>query len=688
MVLPLLRRSVIPFLSLLLLLGFRNAPQAQPLTYDVVVYGATSSGVIAAYTARRYGKTVLLIEPGRHLGGMTSGGLGQTDIGNKYAITGLARDFYRRVGQVYGKPEAWTFEPHVAEQVFESYLDEAGVEVLYSRRITGVRKEGTRIESITLEYAGAAPKPPDLVIQGKEFIDTSYEGDLMAKAGVSYTVGREANSVYHETLNGVQMFTHHQFPDGIDPYVVPGDPSSGLLPEITAVGIAPIGSGDKHVQAYNFRMCLCKMDGKGVPIPRPARYDSSRYELLLRSMAARPPKNLGDQLVNIGYMPGGKTDWNNNGPLSSDYIGNSWEYPEASYNRRAEIWQDHIDYQMGFYYFLAHEERVPEHIREEMQSWGLCRDEFLDTQGWPHQLYVREARRMVGAYVMTEHNSTGEEVVPDGVGMAAYAMDSHNTDRLVVDGQVKNAGDVQVGGWAADDRQGKVKVNPYPIAYRALTPKRTEATNLLVPVALSASHIAYGSIRMEPVFMVLGQSAAVAASLAIDRQVAVQQIDVPALQAELVRNPLADGSTPEVIVDDADATHVEITAYWKRLDAREVHGAYGPTVLSDEGLGADSVVRFKPDIPESGAYDVWIYWPALGDTTRKLAEAASITVRHAGGSTPFTINMQENPQEWHCLGTFQFDRTQPAYVEFRTDHARGVVLADAVRFTPSTNTSN
>ena len=670
----------------LLLLAFQATPPEPPtFDVDVCIYGGTSAGVIAAYTAKRYGKRVLLIEPGRHLGGMTSGGLGQTDIGNKYAVTGLARDFYRRVGHYYGRLEAWRFEPKVAEQIFESYVDEAEVEVLFSRRLRSVEKEGAEIQTITLEYAGDGAASPALTVQADVFIDASYEGDLMALAGVSYIVGREANGVYDETLNGVQLFERHQFPDGVDPYVVPGDSASGLLPEIMGVGLDSIGTGDRKVQAYNFRTALCQDDSLRLPLPKPEGYDPDRYELLFRLIERAQFDRLED-VVYISRMPNGKTDWNNNGAFSTDFIGHSWNYPDGDYATRDSIWQAHEDYQKGLYYALAHDERVPTSIREEMQTWGLCRDEFLDTGGWPHQLYVREARRMIGAYVMTQHNATGRDVVEDGVGMAAYTMDSHNTQRVVVEGsggpEVKNEGNVEVGGWPGDDLGGAIKVRPYPVAYRSITPKRAEATNLLVPVALSASHIAYGSIRMEPVFMVLGQSAAVAASMAVDADVPVQEIDVRALQEELEENPLADGSTPELLVDDADTANIEITAYWNRVPADETYGSYGPSALHDGGTGADGVVRFMPDLQQPGAYAVYLYWPRLRDTDQQAATNVPVDVRHADGRASFTVNQRAQAGDWFLLGTFPFEPGEEAYVEVRNDRADGIVFADAVLFKP------
>ena len=638
------------------------------LEVDVLVYGGTSAGVIAAYTAKRHGKSVVLVEPGRHLGGLSSGGLGYTDIGNKYAVTGLGLDFYRRLGRYYGQFEAWTFEPHAAEQVFEQYIDEAGVDVLYSRRLKSVTKQGTRIRAVTLEDAATPGRAPDLVVAARQFIDASYEGDLMARAGASYTVGREANSRYGETIDGVQLMTGHQFPDGVDPYVVSGDRSSGLLPEISGVGVEPTGTGDKKVQAYNFRMCLCQGDRR-VPLGRPDNYDSTRYELLIRLMAKRPWQSLTDGFI-ISRMPNGKTDWNNRGGFSTDYIGKNWDYPEASYERRAQIRKEHEDYQKGLLYFVATDSRVPELVRNEMRSWGFCSDEFLDTAGWPHQLYVREARRLVGEYVMTEHNVRGGAVVEDGIGMAAYGMDSHNAQRVVVNGTVRNEGDVQVGGFP-----------PYPISYRAITPQRQEVTNLLVPVALSATHIAFGSIRMEPVFMVLGQAAAVAASMAIDGGVPVQRVNVRQLQHELRDNPLADGSIPEVLVDNAQEEQVRVTGSWTTVTT--IPGRFGPSVLKSERKRGS--VRFTAPIAAPGRYQAYLYWPR----DEGLASNVPVEIRDAAGPHALTIDMrtptstaQGGIAQWTLLGEYHFEPGKAAWLEVRADGADGVVLADAVVFVP------
>ncbi len=524
-------------------------------TFDLVIYGATSGGAAAAIQAARMGKSVVLIEPGQHVGGLTSGGLGATDIGNKAAIGGIAREFYERIAQYYARPPAWkqetreeyftqrrpgqaqggdavatargreamwTFEPHVAEQIYRDWLAELKVPVVFGERLdlrNGVAKRDGRIESIRMESGHE--------FRGRMFIDATYEGDLMAKAGVSYHVGREANTEYGETLNGVQTrrATQHQFLKPVDPYVTPGDPGSGLLPGIHGGSPGEEGSGDRRVQAYNFRLCLTDAPDNRRPIPKPDGYDPLRYELLRRYIAA----GQFDALNLNTPMPNRKTDINNHGAFSSDNLGMSYDYPDGDYATRDRIFREHVTYQMGMWWFLQNDPRLPESVRAKAGRWGLTRDEFTDTGGWPHQMYVREARRMIGAYVMTEHDCRGERVAGDPVGLGAYNMDSHNVQRYVQDGLARNEGDIQVG------------VKPYPVAYRALIPKAEQCENLLVPVCLSASHIAYGSIRMEPVFMVLGQSAATAAGLALDDGVAVQKVDYAKLRARL----LADGQVLE-----------------------------------------------------------------------------------------------------------------------------------------------
>jgi hypothetical protein len=526
----------------------RSLTAAEVIQADLCIYGGTASGVAAAVQAARMGKTAVIAEFGNHLGGLTSGGLGATDIGNKAAIGGIAREFYHRIALHYAKSNAWrfeqceeyfanrggrsafselsgpnstmwTFEPHVAEDILFQMLNETKVAIYFQQRLASVQKEGGRITEIAMENGK--------VYRARMFIDATYEGDLMAKAGVSFSVGREANSKYDETLNGVRAQTpKHQFSVPVDPYLKPGDPGSGLLPFIQAGDGGKPGEGDACVQAYNFRLCYTQEPANRLPHRKPAKYDPARYELLARYLEALVAAGQKPQLKafwNPIWMPNGKTDINNNGGFSTDFIGANYAYPEADYTTRAQIWQAHEDYVRGVVYFLATSPRVPENMRAEIQAWGPAKDEFLDTGNWPHQLYVREARRMVSAYVMTEHNCRGKQKAEDPVGLGAYGMDSHNCQRIVKNGHAENEGDVQVGGFP-----------PYPVSYRSIVPKATECENLLVPICLSATHIAYGSIRMEPVFMILGQSAASAAALAMDGKSSVQAVAYESLRARLL----------------------------------------------------------------------------------------------------------------------------------------------------------
>jgi hypothetical protein len=507
---------------------------AQKYTVDICIYGGTAAGVIAAYAAEKCGKTVILIEPGKMLGGMTTGGLGQTDIGNKQAITGLSYQFYKHVGEKYGVEEQWTFEPHVASEVLEGYIKSGKIKVLLQQQIVRLNKSGKAIQSILLRDLSKAGSPA-IEVSAKQFIDCTYEGDLLGMSGVSYTVGREDNKQYHETVDGFfladyhKQSGYHQFPDGVSPYKIPGDPSSGLIWGISANEPVAAGTGDKRIQAYNFRICLTDSAANRIPITRPRDYDSSKYELLVRLFEAQPAmRKINDYFI-WSRMPNRKTDINNRGGFSTDMIGMNYGWPEGSFEQRKKIFEAHVSYTKGLLYFFKTDKRVPEELREFVSNWGYPKDEYVPYGNFTPQLYIREARRMVGDYVMTEHNCRGEEKVSDGIGMAAYTMDSHNCQRIVENGMVKNEGNVEVGGFP-----------PYPVSYRSLTPKQNECTNLLVPVCLSATHIAYGSIRMEPVFMVLAQSAAMAACMAIDGKVPVQKINVSKLQQWLHDDPYLD----------------------------------------------------------------------------------------------------------------------------------------------------
>ena len=527
------------------ILGIASTAHAneKPLEYDIVIYGGSSAAVTAAVQASKMERSVAIVGPDKHLGGLSAGGLGFTDTGRKEVIGGLSREFYQRVFNYYRKPEAWkseteadflkkklgmrtttkdamwSFEPSVAELVFEDFIRENKVPVFRDEwldRDKGVSKVDGRIESITM-LSGKTFK-------AKVFIDATYEGDLLAAAGVSYHVGREANSVYGEKWNGVQagVFHHdHHFGDmKISPYKTPGDPNSGVLARISTEPSGENGSGDKRVQAYCFRMCLTNEPANRIPFPKPEGYDPEQYELLLRIFDGMNPMHVFHK---FDPVPNNKTDTNNHGPFSFDNIGMNWDYPEASYERRKEIIEEHKNYQLGMLYFICHDPRVPKELQKAMREWGLPKDEFTDSANWSHQLYVREARRMVGKHVITEHDLIGNPENPKSVGMGSYGIDSHNTQRYITpEGHVQNEGDVGV------------RVPPYQITYDAIVPKESECTNLIVPVAASCSHVAYGSVRMEPVFMILGQSAGTAASMAIEDSVKVQNVDYPKLKARLI----------------------------------------------------------------------------------------------------------------------------------------------------------
>lgn len=487
-----------------------KAAQPQTLRVDICVYGGTPGGVGAAVQARRLGKTTALAVFRRHVGGLTAAGLTAVDLGKKESIGGMAEEFLNRMGQWSG------FRAADAENTFRAMLAEAGVPVWFERRLERVEKDGNRIRAVVFENGDR--------IEAQVFVDATYEGDLLARAGVSYHVGREGNAKYGEAFNGYYIADKHQFRFPVDPYRTPGDPKSGLLPGISAEPPRAEGSGDKLVQAYNFRMWLTTA-AAGRAFPRPAGYNRDDYALLQRFLTSAPADFEWDWTYRKGPLKLNLGDCNNAGPVSTDFIGGSNGWPEGDYAAREKIFQAHVTYQQGYMWYLANDPAVPKHLQEHVRKFGLPRDQFVETDGWPHELYVREGRRMVSDYVMTDKNCTGKIVAEDSVGLASYTMDSHHTSRVVVDGKVMAEGNVE-----------KTTPKPYPVSYRAMTPRERECANLLVPVAVSSSHIAFGSIRMEPVFMLLGQSAATAAALAIDAKTSVQQVDYAKLRERLLRD--------------------------------------------------------------------------------------------------------------------------------------------------------
>ena len=553
-----MKKSSLLFFVLFVSFGSFLSANDIPRTYkaDVIIYGGTSAAIASAIQLKRMGKSVLVVCPEKHIGGLSSSGLGFTDLGNKRVIGGISKEFYEEVYAHYQNKEAWnwqpktdygniaqgttaidddlktmwTFEPHVAENIFENFVKENQIEILRDKwldRESGVKMEKGKIVSITM-LDGTTYK-------AKIFIDATYEGDLMAAAGVKYHVGREANSVYKEQWNGVQKeeFHHsHNFGDRkISPYVIPGDPTSGILPRISTEDPGEQGSGDHRVQAYNYRLCTTNAEGNVVPFEKPENYDPAQYELLRRVFESGRYSMFGG-----GKIPNMKRDVNNVGPFSSDNIGMNYEYPEASYEKRKEILDEHIAYHKGLLYFWGHDESVPERFRTSIKKWGLAKDEFADNGHWPYQIYVREARRMIGEFVMTENEILGRNKVNQSIGMGSYTMDSHNAQRYITkEGYVQNEGDL---GIDAEE--------PYQIHLGTILPKEKECKNLLVPAAVSSSHIAFGSIRMEPVFMILGQSAGTLAGLALEDNKNLHDISYGTLRKVLQKDgQVLEFSTPK-----------------------------------------------------------------------------------------------------------------------------------------------
>ena len=669
---------------------------------DLVIYGGTSAGVIAAVQAKRMGKSVVIVCPDKHLGGLSSGGLGWTDTGNKAVIGGLSRDFYHRIWKEYQLDETWKFqrreeyggrgqgtaaidgkqrtmwifEPRVAEKVYEDYVKEYDIPVHRDEwldRNAGVVVDKGRIASInTLSGKTFA---------GSMFIDATYEGDLMAAAGVDYHVGREAKEVYGEEWNGVQtgvLHHRHHFDaipnkNRVDPYKNPGDPDSGVIPRVSDEPPGDKQAGDHRVQAYCFRMCLTNDPENRIPFSKPDGYDPSQYELLVRIFDA----GWRDVFHKFDPIPNHKTDTNNHGPMSTDNIGMNYRYPEGTYEERAAIIREHETYQKGWLYFIANDPRVPKDIQAKMRTWGLPKDEFTDNGNWSHQLYIREARRMVGHFVMTENELLKKKPTPQSVGMGSYTIDSHNTQRYITpDGYVQNEGDIGV------------KCKPYEIAYGSLVPKKEQCQNLLVPVCVSSSHIAFGSIRMEPVFMILGQSAATAACQAIDAKVAVQDVDYDTLRGQLEKEgqvlsytvyASGNGVDPRkltgIVIDNDAATK---TGFWQHSTSSK---KYLGTDYDHDGNKADgkSTATFEAKIDKPGTYEVRIAYPH----NPNRATNVPITIQYSGGTATKLINQRKTPPIdglFLSLGEFEFDRTLKVVIT--NENVDGYVIVDGVQWIP------
>jgi len=685
-----------------------GAASGKVIEADIVIFGGTSGGVAAAIQAKRQGKTAVIAEWTKHLGGLTTGGLGATDIGNKAAIGGIAREFYEQIAAHYEKPEAWkfeqpktsvaltsgqekgkdplvektgkptkwTFEPSVAMGIYQRWLKEAQVPFYLGEKLKSVKKDGAKIVEFTTESGRT--------YRGKIFIDASYEGDLMAKAGVSYHVGREANATYGEVINGVRGETpHHQFTVDVDPYVKPGDASSGLIRYVQPGDGGKPGDGDKAVQAYNFRLCMTRTKENQIPWTalKPKTYDEKNYEVLARYVEAmeKSGQPLKGILSNPTPMPNDKTDTNNNGPISTDFIGENYGYPDGTYAEREKIWKQHEDYIKGFFYFLATSPRVPQSLRDGVNKWGLAKDEFPETGHFPSQMYVREARRMISDYVMTEADCRWQRRADDSVGLGAYNMDSHNCQRLVQGGVVRNEGDVQVG------------VNgPYPVSYRSIVPKAAQAENLLVPVCLAASHIAYGSIRMEPVFMIMGQSAASAAVLAIDGKTTVQHVAYNQLRERLTADgqvltwsgpartsvtniPIKD--LPGIVLDDTQAEYKGEWAY--STTSRSVGDGYRHDGGADQGTKS---ATFRPEVKDAGEYELFLLYPPLNNR----ASNVPVTIQAEGGEAKtVTVNERQGGKtNEFSLGKFTLPAGKSVTVTVSNTGTNGYVVVDGLQLVP------
>ncbi|MAG95017.1 MAG: xanthan lyase [Planctomycetaceae bacterium] len=680
------------------LCGTVGAAAPEIVECDVCVYGGTSGGVVAAVQALRMGKRAVIVEAGRHLGGMSSGGLSYSDMGRAATVGGMAREFYERVGRKYGQQLETRLEPHVAEEVFREMAREANVMVRFGQSIASVQQEGRRITALVATDG--------TIYRAEMFIDATYEGDLMAKAGVSCTVLREANSQYGETLNGIQLWEiperewgkpgkNGRRPDRrgvwdraipLDPYVRRGDPSSGLLPLLQAGTLGEIGDAAAGVQSYCFRLCLTDEPANRISIAPPADYDPSRYELVARYVEAC--RKAGDAMdlrwfSKFDPLPNDKFDFNT-AYFGLNFVGGSLEYPEADHKRRAEILEEHEAYARGLLHFLATDERVPKNVRDDVSRFGLCKDEFRDNGGWPHQLYVREARRMVSDLVMTEHHCRGTKTAKKPVGLASYGIDIHEIRRIVHKGVVV--------------REGKLLGHtgtrgPYPVGYGAIVPKQDECENLLVTFALSASHVAFGSIRMEPVLMILSQSAATAAVQAIDQGVPIQRVDYEKLRGRLLadgqillaassgassRRPApVDVSKLEGVVVDTESA--ELAGEWTRSNAQGPFTGDGYLHDANTGRSGLKTARFTPTIVESGVYDVRLIYAPFKNRARNVA----VTIESADGGKKVVVNQRLSPRQggrFRSIGRHRFERGREGAVIVSNRGAEGFVVADAVQF--------
>lgn len=653
----------------------------------LVIYGGTPAGLCAGIAAAREGASVVIIEPTKWIGGIVTGGLSRTDVGKEETIGGLAREFFTRAAAAKPETPMWYAEPHVNMATFKTMLAEAGVKVVTAQPLKSITKEGARITSLTTADG--------TTYHGEMFVDASYEGDLMAAAKVSCVVGREGRAQYGEPLAGYSpmpirprsaeiMASDCPGIGGTGPSYIHGTPAgiSGLdtagLP-IFGVNHPPKlkpGDPDHRTQAYNFRLCVTDRADLKMPFSKPQGYDPARYELLLRLIRTFPGIRFG-RLFHLGEIANGKFDLNAQGLFSTDHPGANTDYPEGDAATRARIWQNHVDFIQGMLWFLGHDERVPPELRAQTLRWGLCRDEFADNAHWPYALYVREARRMIGEYVMTQKDLQEDIFKDDAVAMGSFVIDCHIVQRILAeDGTVRDEGSFQ-----------DAPTLPYQIPYRSLTPMRAECANLLAPVCLSASHIACCSLRMEPVYMALGHASGLAAVMAIRSDKSVQDIDVPALRKKLLDQKAVlelaalahmprSSKLPGIVLDDQDA---EQAGHW--LASSYGNPVNGSSRHDENGEKGKKAITYRVKIPTTDRYEVRFSFAAASNR----ASNVPVTIRHADGTKIILVNQRKAPPLdglFISLGTFSFAADQPAIITVSNDNTDGFVGADAVQLLP------
>jgi hypothetical protein len=701
--------KILPFKSVTYLLLVSNifvsglSLLGETITADIVIYGGTSAGVSAAVQAKRMGRSVVLVSPYQRLGGMTSNGLGSVDSSRQELVGGIAREFYHRVWRHYQSPDSWkwerfedfgnrgqgtsgvdgdqrtmwVFEPNVAEDIFNSFIQENGIQVFrneWLNREEGLEMDQNEIISFT-SLSGTR-------FVGKIFIDCTYEGDLMAAVGIPYKIGREGNKMYGETFNGVQtsMAKRNQFINRIDPYVVRGDPTSGLLAGVSDWSPHKDGSSDNKVPAYKFHLCLTKVEENREPFTKPDLYDPRQYELLLRTLNRGSRHILG----RFDPIPNAKTNTDQNGAFSTDFLGANYLYPDGTYQERSAIIDSHINYLRGYFYFLINDLRVPAEIREEVSSWGLARDEFMKNGFWPEQIHVYEARRMIGESILTEHHVMGRREVNEPIALVSAPISSNHFQRYNAsddDGNqfVQNEGDI----WVEIQQ-------PYAIPFKSILPQGTICNNLLVPVCLSASHVAYSSIRSESVFMILGQAAATSAVLAVEAEFSLHNLPYQMLRNQLIddgqilelqklsRVTRGYGLLPQslggVVVD---GQMVELEGNWIKSSSMRpfVGESYYHDGNGNKGLCS---ARFPFVAPMDGLHEIKVSFSAFGNRAGNL----NYCVKHEGGEEKILVDQRKPPSIedfWVSLGSFNFKKGVQYDVSLNNQNTEGYVVVDAIQ---------